>query len=176
VDRTLAEGISRAALENNASLVILSWRGRQPFTHIFAESIADEVSRRVDCPVAVTAISDSPVEQVYLAISQYDLHPARIDDLQAAISLATTAAPHQPITVGPVNPDQLAEAGITFPEKTEYKPGDLGIIEWVAQTSDKSSLIVTTSRGRAFDRTAIRISELGRSIVSISASKAPSRI
>ena len=176
VDRTLAEGISRAALENNASLVILSWRGRQPFTHIFAESIADEVSRRVACPVAVTAISDAPVEQVYLAISKYDLHPARIDDLQAAISIATAAAPHQPITVGPVNPDQLAEAGISLPEKTEYKPGKLGIIEWVAQTSDTSSLIVTTSRGRAFDRTAIRISELGRSIVSISASKAPSRI
>jgi Kef-type K+ transport system membrane component KefB len=176
VDRTLAEGISRAALENNVSLVIMSWRGPQPFTRIFAESITDEVSRLVDCPVAVTALSESPIEQVLLAISAYDLHPSRIDDLRAAVSIATSTAPHQSLVVGPIPPDQLAEVGIKLPEKTEFIPGEMNIIEWVRQTSDKNSLIVTTSRGRAFDRTAIGISELSRSIVSISASKAPSQI
>jgi hypothetical protein len=126
--------------------------------------------------VAVTALSESPAERVHLAISQHDLHPARIDDLQAAVRIAAAAAAHQSLVVGPVNPDQLTAVGIKLPEKAEFKPGEMRISEWVAETSDENCLIVTTSRGRAFDRTAIGIFELGRSIISISASKAPNRI
>jgi hypothetical protein len=94
--------------------------------------------------------------------------------MRAAVNLAT--AQHQPLVVGPVNPDQLAEVGIKFPEKTVFKPGVSSIIEWVAETSDQHSLVVTISRGRAFDRTANKIFELGCSVVSISASKAPRQI
>jgi Kef-type K+ transport system membrane component KefB len=176
IDRTLAEGISQAALENNVSLVIMSWGGPQPITHIFAESIADEVSRLVDCPVAVTALSESPIEQVYLAITKHDLHASRIDDLRAAVKIAISTAPHQSLVVGPIAPDQLAKVGINLPEKTKFKPSEKSISEWVIETSDQNSLIVIASRGRAFDRTAIGIFELGRSIISISASKAPRQI
>ena len=60
VDRSLSEGIKQAALENNVSLILLGWCGLRPVTDFFVESIADEVSRLVKCPVAVAAMSEIP--------------------------------------------------------------------------------------------------------------------
>jgi Kef-type K+ transport system membrane component KefB len=169
VDRTLVDGIRHAALENNASLVLLGWKGPRPITTYFVESVADEVSRLVECPVAVAAISETPVEQVALAISKNDLNASRLENLKAAVSIATAAATHHPLIVGPVDSAQLAEAGLNLPEKTEYKPGETGVIQWVEKTLDKNSLIVSTSRGWAFDRIANQTNQFGGSVVAVNA-------
>jgi len=173
VDRNLAEGISQAAIENNASLVLLQWPGPRPVTQFLVESLADEVTRTVDCPVAVVAISDSPPERVVLAISERDLQPSRIDDLHTAVSIAAAAAPGKPLIIGPVIPEQLAEAGIVLPERVEYKPGQVDKAEWAEQTSSKGDLVVLVSHGRSFGRNSVEIQELGRSVVAVAASKAP---
>ena len=165
VDRSLSEGISQAALENNASLVLLGWPGPRPLTTIFVESVADEVSRLVECPVAVAAISESTTQQVVLAISKYDLRASRIDALPVAVSMAAAVAAHQPLIVGPVDPALLAESGIVLPEKTEYMPGDTNIIKWVEQTVQKESLVISLSRGQAFERTAAKLYQRGCSVV-----------
>ena len=171
VDRTLSEGISRATLENNASLVLLGWQGSRPITALFSETIANEISQLVDCPVAVASMSASPVEQVILAISKDDLNPSRFNRLQAAISIATSVAAGKPLIVGPdLDPAQLAEVGISLPEKTEFKSSNLGIIPWIEQTSEKSSLVVSLSRGWAFDRIAAEINRLGCSVVTVTSS------
>jgi Kef-type K+ transport system membrane component KefB len=169
VDRTLVDGIRHAALENDASLVLLGWKGPRPITTYFVESVADEVSRLVECPVAVAAISETPVEQVALAISKNDLNASRLENLKAAVSIATAAATHHPLIVGPVDSAQLAEAGLNLPEKTEYKPGETGVIQWVEKTLDKNSLIVSTSRGWAFDRIANQTNQFGGSVVAVNA-------
>jgi Kef-type K+ transport system membrane component KefB len=167
VDRTLTEGIKQAALENDASLVLLGWQGPRPMTTYFVESIADEVSRLVDCPVAVAAISEAPVEQVYLAVSKNDLNASRLERLKAAVSIATSAAAHHPLVVGPADPAELVEAGIDLPERIEYRPGDMGVIPWVEQTAEKNSLIVSLSRGWAFDRIATQTKQAGGSVVGV---------
>jgi Kef-type K+ transport system membrane component KefB len=167
VDRSLSEGISQAALENDASLVLLGWQGPRPITTYFAESVTDEVSRLVECPVAVAAISETGVEQVLLAISKRDLNASRLERLKAAVRLATSAAAHQPLVVGPADPAELVEAGIHLPERTEYKPGDMGVIPWVEQTAQENSLIVSLSRGWAFDRIATQTKRVGCSVVAV---------
>ena len=169
VDRTLVDGIRHAALENDASLVLLGWQGPRPITTYFVESVADEVSRLVECPVAVAAISETPVEQVALAISKNDLNASRLESLKAAVSIATAAATHHPLIVGPVDSAQLAEAGLDLPERTEYKPGEIGVLQWVEKTLDKNSLIVSTSRGWAFDRIANQTNQYGGSVVAVNA-------
>lgn len=169
VDRTLVYGIRHAALENDASLVLLGWQGPRPITTHFAESVADEVSRLVECPVAVAAISETPVEQVALALSKNDLNASKLESTKAAVSIAISAATHQPLIVGPVDSAQLAEAGLNLPEKTEYKPGDVGVIQWVEKTLEKNSLIVSTSRGWAFDRIATQTNQVGASVVAVNA-------
>jgi nucleotide-binding universal stress UspA family protein len=167
VDRTLTEGIKQAALENDASLVLLGWQGPRPITTYFVESVADEVSRLVECPVAVAAISETPAEQVFLAISKNDLNASRLETLKAAVSIATAAAAHHPLIVGPADPAELVAAGIDLPERTNYEPGDMGVIPWVEQTAQKNSLIVSLARGWAFDRIVTQTKQTGCSVVAV---------
>jgi hypothetical protein len=173
VDRNLAEGISQAAIENNASLVLLQWPGPRPVTQFLVESLADEVTRMVDCPVAVIAAFDSPAERVVLAISERDLQPSRIDDLQTAIGIASAAAPGKLLIVGPVAPDLLEDAGIMLAEQVEFKPGQVDKFEWAERTSSEGDLVVLVSERRAFVRNSVEIQELGRSVVAVAASRAP---
>ena len=168
IDRSLADGIKQAALENDASLVLLGWQGPRPITTYFVESVADEVSRLVECPVAVAAISEAPVEQVYLAVSKNDLNASRPERVKAAVRIATSAGAHHPLVVGPADPAHLVEAGINLPEKTEHEPGDMGVIPWVEQTAQENSLIVSLSRGWTFDRIATQTRKAGCSVVAVS--------
>jgi nucleotide-binding universal stress UspA family protein len=167
VDRTLTEGIEQAALENNASLVLLGWQRQRPVNTLFVESVADEVSRLVECPVAVAAIAEPPFEQVVLAISKNDLSASRLASLQAAIRIATSAAPRKPLIVGPVDPELLAQAGIVLPEKTEYKPGNMSIIPWIEQMAQDNSLIVSLSWGWDLDRIVAQTTPIGCSVVAV---------
>jgi hypothetical protein len=169
VDRSLADGIGQAALENDASLVLLGWQGPRPITTYFVESGADEVSRLVECPVAVAALSETPLEQVALAISKSDLNASRLESLNAAVRIATSVAAHHPLVVGPVDSSQLAEAGISLPEKTEYRPGEMGTLLWLEKTLKNNSLIVSTSRGWASDRIATQANQAGCSVVAVNA-------
>jgi Kef-type K+ transport system membrane component KefB/nucleotide-binding universal stress UspA family protein len=167
VDRSVSDGIKQAALENDASLVLMGWQGPQPITTYFVESVADEVSRLVDCPVAVAAISEAAAEQVFLAISKNDLNVSRLETLKAAVSIATAAAAHHPLIVGPADPAELVAAGIDLPERTNYEPGDMGVIPWVEQTVRKNSLIVSLARGWAFDRIVTQTKQTGCSVVAV---------
>jgi Kef-type K+ transport system membrane component KefB/nucleotide-binding universal stress UspA family protein len=172
VDRNLAEGISQAALENNASLVLLQWPGPRSFTQMLVESLADEIIRSVDCPLAIVAASESQIERVILAISERDLWPSRIDDLNTAVSIATAAAPGKPLIVGPINSERLIETGIVLPERAEYIAGSASPAKWAEQTSNQGDLVVMVSQGRSFGRNSVEIQEMGRSVAVVAASKA----
>ena len=173
VDRNLAEGIGQAAIENNASLVMLQWPGPRPVTQLLVESMADEINRLVDCPVAVAAITREREKRVILALTERDLQLSRIDDVHSAVSVAVSAAPGKPLIVGPVAPEQLQEAGIELPERVEFKPGGMDKTTWAEQTSAEGDLVVLVSQGRSFGRNSEEIRDLGRSVVAIAASKAP---
>jgi Kef-type K+ transport system membrane component KefB/nucleotide-binding universal stress UspA family protein len=167
VDRSIPDGIGQATLEDDASLVLLGWQGPRPITTYFQQSVADEVSRLVQCPVAVAAMSETPAEQVCLAISKSDLNVSRPERLKAAVSIATAATAHHPLVVGPADPADFANAGINLPEKIEHKPGDEGIIPWIEQTAQENSLIVSLSRGWAFDRVVTQTRKAGCSVVAV---------
>jgi hypothetical protein len=173
VDRNLAEGISQAAIENNASFILLQWPGPRPLSQVLVESLADEITRFVDCLVAVVATSDSPAERVVLAISERDLQPSRIDDLQTAVNIAVAVTSGKPLIVGPVIQERLVEAGFVLPERAKYIAGGVDTAEWAEQTSSKGDLVVLVSRSRSFGRNSVEIQELGRSVVAVAASKAP---
>jgi len=167
VDRSLSDGIRQATLENEASMVLLGWQGPRRLNTFFAESVSEEVSRLVECPVAVAAISDSPVEQVVLAIPRDSLVASRLNSLRAAVSIATSAAGRQPLIVGPVEPELLENTGIVFPEKTEFKSDNSRLLSWIEQTSQKNSLIISLARRWVLDRVTTEFIQQGHSVVAV---------
>jgi len=167
VDRTLSEGIKQAALENDASLILLGWERPHPTTSFFTKSIASETSRLIECPVAVAAMSDSPIEKVIFAISENDLNASKLNNLQSAASIAISVAAHKPLIVGPVTPAQLENAGFALPERTEYKPSDMDIFPWVEQNSNRDSLVVSLTRTWAIDRIATEMIRSGCSMAAV---------
>lgn len=167
VDRSLSEGIRQAALENNASMVLLSWQGPRAITTIFVESMADEVNRLVDCPVAVAALSESSIDQVMLAISKQDLIPSRLERIQAAASIANALMARKPLIVGPADSSLLAKSGVSLSEKAEHKPGDTSTLRWIDQNIQSNSLIVTVAGGWALNRFVTEFYQRDCSIVSV---------
>ena len=172
IDGSIGEGIARAAVENNASLVVLGWSGARQVTSAFVESLADQVSREVGCPVVVAALVEPAPDRVLLAVAERDLSPSRLDDLHAAAGIAVTAS-QRGLIVGPVSPERLTELGVALPETAEHRPGPAALAKWADRVSEPDDLVVAVSRGRAFGRAAANIHRDGRSVVAVVASKAP---
>jgi hypothetical protein len=171
IDRSLAEGISGAAIESNASLVLLRWPGPQPFTQYFAETLSSEVSKLVECPVATAAVLESPPDRVFLAVSKRDLTPSRVDALRAAVDLASAAASNHQLVVGPAAPELLIKAGMTLPEWVEHKAGESELFAWVEQNSNEHDLIVAVFRRRFGSRIITGLHDFDRSVVTVMASR-----
>jgi Kef-type K+ transport system membrane component KefB len=173
VDRSVAEGVVNAALENDASLVVLGWSGPRPVTGILAETVASEVSRHVECPVVVVEAVQAEPERAVLVVRQRDLQGWSLDAVDTAARLAVALAPQRRLTVGPVGRDEIAAAGIELPEWAEYQPGGRDVLAWAERVSHPGDVIVAASRGRPSERTAEAIVEKGRSVIGVTPSKAP---
>jgi len=173
VDRSLAEGIAAAALEHDASLVVLGWSGPRPVTGVFSETVASEVSRHVKCPVVVVAAVDAEPQRAVLVISDRDLHSWARDALSTAAKIATALAPQRRLTVGPLAPDRIAGAGIELPDWVEHEVGGPDLVDWAEQISNPGDVIVTVARGRPSERAASVIRDGGRSVVAVTPRTAP---
>ena len=173
VDRSIAEGIVSAATEDDASLVVLGWSGLRPLTGLFAETVASEVSRQVECPVLVMAAADAEPERTVLVVFERDLHGWRIDAVAAAVKIAIALAPQRNLMVGPVAPARIAEGGVVLPKWVSHEPNGADLVDWAKRVSDPGDVIVAVAQGRASDRTADAIRGGGRSVVLVTPSKAP---
>lgn len=173
VDRSVAEGIAAAALEHNASLVVLGWSGPRPVTGVFAETVASEVSRHVKCPVVILAEGDAEPQRAVLVVSESDLRSWTRDAVATAAKIAIALAPQRRLTVGPLAPGRIAEAGLELPGWVEYAPGGPDLIDWAERVSSPGDVIVTIARGRPSERAAGAISDGGRSVVGVVPRTAP---
>ena len=173
VDVSVAQGISRAALENDASLVILEWPRPRSIAEYFVERPSDEVARLVECPVAIAAFADSQWERVLLVIEEDDLDESQVGDLRLAVGIATGAAADRRMTVGPVTRERLMETGITLPDWVEYEADDVDPDRWIAANARTGDLIVLAAHGRTFGKLASTIGVPDRSIVAVRGSTLP---
>ncbi len=172
VDVSVAQGISRAALENNASLVLLDWPDPRPIVEYFAERTSDEVARLVSCPIAFASLVDEPIERVVLAVAGHDLQPSRTDDLRAAAAIATAFASNRQLIVGPVTPETLEEAGIVLPESVHFQAGPPDPEQWARENATPGDLVVLVSHGQRFGSLVGEPPVPGRSVVAVTTSKA----
>ena len=173
VDRSVAEGIVNAVIETDGSLVVLGWAGPRPVTGIFAETMASEIARNVECPVVVVTAVDTEPERAVLIIGERDLQGWNLDAVDAAVKLAVVLAPERRLTVGPLAEDEIAAAGIELPDWVEYESGGHDVVAWAEQVSNPGDIIVAASRGRPSERTAQAIVDGGNSVIGVTPGKAP---
>lgn len=170
VDRSLAEGIANAAVENGATFVILGWAGQQPLAGLFTESIASEVAGLVKCPVAVVAAAAGEPERALLVITERDLRTESADEARAALKLAIALAPERRLVVGPVEPGRLTGLGVEIPDWVRHAPGVGDVIAWTESLSDPGDLLVAVSHGLPTERTARAILGGGRTVITVTPS------
>ncbi|MBW3577967.1 MAG: cation:proton antiporter [Actinobacteria bacterium] len=93
IDSSPSEGVLHTVVENDASCVLLGWKGYANARENFFGGIIDTVLRQV----RVTALvcrpgTDEAVERIVLAVTRADLTPAGRLDLDLSIEVATRLA------------------------------------------------------------------------------------
>lgn len=170
VDRSIAGGIANAAVENDATLVMLGWAGPQPLAGLFTETIASEVAGLVKCPVAVIAAADREPERALAVITDRDLRPEAVDVTRAALKLAIALAPDRQLVVGPVEPGRLTGLGVELPDWVRLAPTTGDVATWTDNESAPGDLIVTVGNGRPSERTARTTLDGGRTVITLTPS------
>lgn len=90
IDDAIAAGISRAAREQNASLIVMGWGKRTGLrARLFGNTI-DSVLWAAHCPVAVTRLLDSPTNIQRILVPIENLTPEAINPVRFALLLAAT--------------------------------------------------------------------------------------
>lgn len=89
IDDVIAEGISRAAREQNASLIVMGWGKRTGLRARLFGNILDSVLWSAHCPVAVTRLLDSPTNIQRILVPVENLTPQALSPLRFAQLLAT---------------------------------------------------------------------------------------
>ena len=97
IDDNIAQGISRASREQNASLVVVGWGKHTSFQARLFGNVIDSVVWASHCPVAVTRLLDSPMNLSRLLVPIENLTQQSIAVLKFAQVLA--AANHGQITL-----------------------------------------------------------------------------
>jgi Kef-type K+ transport system membrane component KefB/nucleotide-binding universal stress UspA family protein len=88
IDDAFALGISRAAREQNASLIVMGWGNRTGLRARLFGNVIDSVLWASHCPVAVTRLLDSPKKFQRILVPVDNLTPTILQPVQFAQILA----------------------------------------------------------------------------------------
>jgi Kef-type K+ transport system membrane component KefB/nucleotide-binding universal stress UspA family protein len=99
IDDDVAHGISRAAREYDASLIVMGWSAKQGIQARLFGNITDSVFWSSHCPVAVVRLVDEPINIRRIlvpikSITPQAIHPVRLAQLLADMNQATVTLLH----------------------------------------------------------------------------------
>jgi Kef-type K+ transport system membrane component KefB len=171
VDRSVASGLHQAAIESDASLLLLGWPGPSDLRARLVGANYGEIVAATSVPVAIAALHEGPVRgRVALHISGRYLVPGKMPTLALALELATTLCRKRQLqlVVGPVTPAELVAHGLTVPDGTEHRDGDDGLEAWAAATTQEGDLVVVPLPETSVAVPAQRVHRSGRSVLAVS--------
>lgn len=90
IDDKISYGISRAAREKNADLIIMGWSNTLGLRARLFGTVIDTVFRSSHCPVAVMRLLDEPIKIHHLLVPVENITPEMIRVIQFAHLLADT--------------------------------------------------------------------------------------
>jgi Kef-type K+ transport system membrane component KefB len=171
VDRSVSTGLHQAAIETDASLLLLGWPGPGDLRARMVGATYTEIVAATAVPVAVAALHPGEAAgRVILFSAARELLPGNRPTMSLALEIASTLAKQreQALLVGPVPPVDLEAAGLTIAPTCEHQSGAEDLEEWVAAATRPGDLVVVPIHDTSIGPAAIRVYGTGRSVLAIS--------
>ena len=170
VDRSVSTGLHQAAIETDASLLLLGWPGPDDLRARMVGATYTEIVAATAVPVAVAALHPDPTGRVVLYSVARELVPGNRPTMALALELASTLSRrrNQALVFGPVAPPDLERAGLTIPQAAVHHAGADDLEEWVAAVTHPGDLVVVPIHDTSIGSAAIRIHRAGRSVLAVS--------
>lgn len=168
VDRSVASGINRTAIEDNSSLLLLAWPGPTNFrSHVLGASYS-EIIAATSVPVVVAALHDDLQPHQRVALVAHNLRPGSVPSLSlgSRVARSLTGKDH-PLLVGPASADAISALDIQLPEHSDYRTSADVIVDWVNANTDPGDLIIFPFVGVALRPIAEQIYQSGRSLLAV---------
>jgi Kef-type K+ transport system membrane component KefB len=171
IDRSVAAGLNRAAIQADSSMLLLAWPGPGNARGWLLGADYSEIVAATALPVGVAALHDNPDAKqgrVVLIAHQPDLVPGNRPSLRLGVEIATMLRRRDEMLVlGPLPPASLIEADIALPERVDHSAGPDDITDWVAENTQPGDLVILPIRDIKLGPSAIKIYESGRSVLAV---------
>jgi Kef-type K+ transport system membrane component KefB len=171
INRSASTGLHEAALELDASLLLLGWPGPGDLRSRMMGSTFGEIVAATSVPVAIAGLHPGAARgQVVLYATARDLVPGYLPSLALALELAATLSRQrdQPVTIGPIDPTALTDVGLTIPSTVHHRDGADDLERWSADVTRPGDLIVLPIQGPSIRPAATRVYATGRSVLAVS--------
>jgi hypothetical protein len=171
VDRSVSTGLHQAAIEIDASLLLLGWPGPDDLRAQMVGATYSEIVAATSIPVAIAALQPG-IERgrMLLYAVASELAPGNLPTMALALELASTLCRYreQVLVVGPIAPSALQAAGLTIPPTAEHRDGADGLEAWVGTVARPGDVVVVPIHDTAIGPQAIRIHRSGLSVLAVS--------
>jgi nucleotide-binding universal stress UspA family protein len=171
VDRSVSTGLHQAAIELDASLLLLGWPGPKDIRARMVGATYSEIVAATSVPVAIAALHpDADSGQVILYSVAHELIPGNLPTMTLALELASTLSRQrdQRLIIGPVAPSELGVAGLMIPETAEHRDGTEELETWAAAVTSPGDILVVPIHDTSIGPAALRVYHSGRSVLAVS--------
>jgi Kef-type K+ transport system membrane component KefB len=149
LDRSIASGVRRAAIEARSSMMLLDWSEPGGLRSWLLGGGDREIVDAASLPSVVAALQPGEYGRVLLVARRTDLLPARLPSLRRAAELACEVSEREhPLIVGPVAPDRITGAQIVLPAQAEHvDQGSGSLAHWAAENSRPGDIVIVPFTG-----------------------------
>jgi Kef-type K+ transport system membrane component KefB len=149
LDRSIASGVRRAAIEARSSMMLLDWSEPGGLRSWLLGGGDREIVDAASLPSVVAALQPGDYGRVLLVARRTDLLPARLPSLRRAAELACEVSERDhPLFVGPLGPDRVSAAEIDLPAQAEHVDhGSGSLAHWAMEHSQPGDLVIVPFTG-----------------------------
>lgn len=167
LDRSIASGVQRAAVESDASLLLLDWLAGNNVRSWLLGGTESEILGEAAVPSAAAALHPGGWERVVLVARAADQLPGRVNSLLVAAELAAELSDRdRPLLVGPLSSEVLEGLGCDLPEETAHiEPSSA--VDWLGTVTQPGDLVIQATV-LAPDRRLLALHASGRSVLAVS--------
>ncbi len=170
IDRSVAFGLQRSALQDDSTLLILPWTTGDLTRSRLLGARYSEIVAATSLPVMITALHPNlDLKKATVALVAHDVSVGGRPSLQLGADVGSALADRErPLIVGPTAKDALTHIDLDLPEHMLYRTGD-DVVEWVEAHTQVGDIVVTPFVGITIRSAARKIHDLGRNVLAVAA-------